>query len=456
MPAPIVGPSIVRASLARFLRACGVVRAVDLDRAEERYTRRERQVAAERGKRAAVEDKARRADEQRAALNDKLARRNSQLSAVEDKLDRARDALASVRTRLKWFEALEGSASPRLVGQLGIRAPLQASMPPASEDVAAEQRLTDVCPDYADAKAGWAGSQVPEGVRQTVIGNLQWFVPPDPTDEGSLSHRLLVHGGLPLDDVALIRQFVVGGVMLDIGANIGTTAIPRIVLGDFSRVYAAEPNTDNYRCLVGNVVTNGLSGRVVPDRVAISSQSGVVRIQRRRKMGAHRLVVEGAGLDESAEDVPCFTLDDWLVRLGLPAEAVKFVKVDTQGWDVHVLVGARALLARRDVVWQIEFSPSMMQRAGSSVGDLTTLIEDHFTHVRELGPRASQAHVAAHDAGRLLERMAVERSFVNLLLFNLDHTRRSLARAGENALDGATSAPGREASPSLTGSSQNT
>lgn len=454
--APMVSLPIVRGSVVRLLRAFGLVRISDLERAHAQNARLAQRVSTARGKMGAVEAKAQRAEQQREALSRKLAERSDKLASVEDKLARARDAIGSLRARLKWFEDLDESAAPRLAGQLAIRTPLLAAVPIPADAAAAERRLAEACADYAEVKERWAAGQVPDGIRQTAIGNLQWFVPQDPTDEGSLSHRLLVHGSLPLDDVALIRQFVVGGVMLDIGANIGTTSLPRIVLGDFTRVYAAEPNTDNYRCLVGNVVANGLTGRILPDRVAISSRSGVVQVQRRSKMGAHRLVADGATLDESAEDVPCFTIDDWLVRLGAEADAVRFVKVDTQGWDVHVLQGAHTLLARRDVVWQIEFSPSMMSRAGSSVGDLASLIGDHFTHVRELGPRASQAHVPARDAGRFLERLAVERRFVNLLLFNLDSVRPGPEPAGENARDEALVPPGRRASPSLTGSSQNT
>ena len=105
-------------------------------------------------------------------------------------------------------------------------------------------------------------------------------LPADNSDAGSLAHRIIEQGWLPLDDLATIRQFVVGGIMLDVGANVGTTSIPRVVLGDFPLVYAAEPNTENFECLVGNVLDNQLAGRVLPDRIAISSTTGTARLRR--------------------------------------------------------------------------------------------------------------------------------------------------------------------------------
>src|SRR5574342_110776 len=55
------------------------------------------------------------------------------------------------------------------------------------------------------------------------IAGLVWWIPADDRKPGSLSDRLL-HRELPLAEILRTRPFARGGVMIDIGANIGTTS----------------------------------------------------------------------------------------------------------------------------------------------------------------------------------------------------------------------------------------
>src|SRR6186713_2719164 len=114
--------------------------------------------------------------------------------------------------------------------------------------------------------------------------------------------------------------------MLDVGANIGTVAIPRMVLGDFERVYAAEPDEANYRCLVGNILSNHLAGLVIPDRVALSNTPGSAHLRKAAGMGGHHLMAK-PGKHES-EVVTIVSMDGWLERLKVDPGKVRFVKVD--------------------------------------------------------------------------------------------------------------------------------
>ena len=271
-------------------------------------------------------------------------------------------------------------------------------------------------PAYREAVASWTGGVRPAGMRRAIVAGLSWSVPPDLADPGSLSHRLINEGVLPLDGIARVRGYVVGGVMLDIGANVGTTCLPRVVLGDVTRVYAAEPERANYLCLVGNVLDNGLAGHVFPDCIAITSRNGTAHLERTRHIGSHALVrSDVAAPRTNVEMVPCCTVDAWLDRLGvLPAE-VRFVKTDTQGWDLQVLEGAVRLLGLRSTVWQTEVSPSQMaSRTGDTVEAFCAFAMAHFTHAADLEIRGSVRPIselaAIIGAGR--------RKFVNILLYN--------------------------------------
>lgn len=268
----------------------------------------------------------------------------------------------------------------------------------------------------------------PAHAQVTNISGLAMWVPDDPRSAGSLSARVLTAGWLPLDDIARVRRTVVGGTMLDIGANVGTTAIPRLALGDFSVVYAAEPHPANYECLVTNVVRNGLEGKLLPDRVAIASWNGVARLRETTQIGGHHLLLSDRAA-WGATDVPCVTLDSWVQRLGVSPQEITFVKSDVQGWDAHVLIGAPVLRAHRHIAWQLELAPRHMRRAGIDVRLLCALAEATFTHLQQLDKGAELARPIT-ELGALLERIEAQGGYTNALFYteSTERARHSAAR----------------------------
>ena len=249
------------------------------------------------------------------------------------------------------------------------------------------------------------------------IEGLSWRVPVDAASRGGLSDRIVREGWLPFKDILAARELALGTAMIDVGANIGTTSIPRVVLGDFAYVYAAEPDPANYACLVDNVTANGLQGFVLPDRVAIGAANGEATLRRKAQIGTHHLVSRARRPTDISVQVQ--TLDSWVARLGIDLASVTFVKVDTQGWEAHVLRGAARLLAHNHIAWQIEFSPRLLEQAGSSAADLLEQAEAHFTHFIDLGARItprSKPMSRIREAVASLERR--ERRYTDLLFYN--------------------------------------
>jgi FkbM family methyltransferase len=199
---------------------------------------------------------------------------------------------------------------------------------------------------------------------------------------------MLLKQRFPYVGITQTREVTVGGVMLDVGANVGRMAIPRAILGDSTRVYCAEADDLNYDCLVANIRDNGLGGLVVPDRVAISDRSGCIALCPGKLSGSHWVTYAGPKSGQSTRLVPCTTLDAWVERHAIDLSDVTFVKVDTQGSEVHVLAGASRVLSQRHVAWQIEIAPGHLQRAGSDPRTLYSLLAAHFSHFYDLNPNA--------------------------------------------------------------------
>jgi hypothetical protein len=118
--------------------------------------------------------------------------------------------------------------------------------------------------------------------------------------------------------------------------------------------------------------------------------------------------------------VPCARLDSWIARLGVDPDRIGFVKVDTQGWELRVLLGAPALLARRRAVWQVEFSPQMLHRAQNDVASAYEMFRAHFTHFIDLRrPGGARGRPTTEVAEALAYVGSAEARYTNLLLYNV-------------------------------------
>jgi FkbM family methyltransferase len=227
----------------------------------------------------------------------------------------------------------------------------------------------------------------PAMARRVTIDGLAWWVPVLPSQSPASVERTIAKQRFPYLAIAQTRDVAVSGVMLDVGANVGRMAIPRVVLGDVTRAYCAEPDELNVQCLGANVSENGLDGLVMVDHVAISDRVGRVPLCRGKMSGSHR-VIYGNGAPADAESVRCTTLDAWVAERSIDLTDVTFVKVDTQGSELHVLAGAAGVLDAPHIAWQIEVAPAHLRLAGSDPGVLYRLLAARFTHFIDLNPEA--------------------------------------------------------------------
>jgi FkbM family methyltransferase len=248
-----------------------------------------------------------------------------------------------------------------------------------------EAQLAGVSAAYRDALAN---AQAPaDNLVKTDVQGLTWWVPVPATLKRAARDRFLIKQRFPYRNITQTREFAIGPVMLDVGANSGRMSIPRVILGDITQAYCAEPDPLNYAALVRNVVDNRLSGLVLPDNVAIGAVTGTAQLRHAKYPGGHHLVANDPGAN-NAIHVECWSLDDWCSRLSIDPQLVAYVKVDTQGWEVEVLRGASKLLGYRHIAWQLEVSPEMLVAAGSSAAELFQMCVERFSHFLDLGKQA--------------------------------------------------------------------
>jgi FkbM family methyltransferase len=129
-----------------------------------------------------------------------------------------------------------------------------------------------------------------------------------------------------------------GDVFVDAGASVGQMSFHAArCVGASGRVLAFEPAPERYEDLVAGIEANGL-GNVLPHRAGLAD---VVDEKLLCLRGSPSMADQTR--TENAVRVPVRRLDDVLAEHGI--SRVRFVKIDVEGLEPEVLLGASRLLA---------------------------------------------------------------------------------------------------------------
>jgi FkbM family methyltransferase len=147
------------------------------------------------------------------------------------------------------------------------------------------------------------------------------------------------------DTIEWLLSFPEGGVFLDVGANVGMYSVFVGVLRK-ARVFAFEPEAQNYATLCRNIQLNGLGDRALAWCAALSDESKFDRIYLSDTNLGSSCHSFGAQVDPNlksktfpAMQGACATTIDRLVSEGaMPAPT--FIKIDVDGFEHKVVMGA--------------------------------------------------------------------------------------------------------------------
>lgn len=138
------------------------------------------------------------------------------------------------------------------------------------------------------------------------------------------------------------RHLSADSVCLDIGANIGLTALILSSYCPRGHVFAFEPSPTNAKYLRQNISNNGISNVTVIE-AAVGASPGSAQLAL-VDIGANSTIVRpDAAAPLRAADVKVISLDTWAVG---DYSEVDFIKLDVEGYEGHVLAGAAGLIAR--------------------------------------------------------------------------------------------------------------
>lgn len=157
---------------------------------------------------------------------------------------------------------------------------------------------------------------------------------------------------------ALKRNLKPGGTFWDIGASIGlySNFLAKVV-GPTGTVISFEPEMRSRERLNENIKLNGNQQiKVCP--VALGKEASTLQmvLAEDASAGNHRLVKE-ATASSHIQEVQVYSADEYQSKNNLPIPQV--VKIDVEGFEEDVIIGARNLLSHPDcksIVIEVHFS----------------------------------------------------------------------------------------------------
>lgn len=157
-------------------------------------------------------------------------------------------------------------------------------------------------------------------------------------------------------------------ILLDIGANTGSFALLP-VMSDQIKVFAFEPNLEVADILRANVNLNNIAESVTIMPIGISNKTSIIdlHIPRGKSTGLATFGASVLRFDAEAGNSSAaltMSLDDLMGLLLKNGESIDVVKIDTEGWEYYVLLGATKTLQIHKPVILLEFNDINMRQAG--------------------------------------------------------------------------------------------
>ena len=168
------------------------------------------------------------------------------------------------------------------------------------------------------------------------------------------------------------------GLFLDLGANIGTTGI--YFLKKFVpnlKLLAFEPDPENYKLLRANLILNDLYENAIVENYGLGDTETEMTMYRAPlNPGSNSLVVDDRQEKELVKIIP---LDKYFEENKLNAKDIKYIWIDTEGFEPQVLLGAKNILTENPAPVFMEFNPDLYKKYGY-YEKMMQFLSEFYTH----------------------------------------------------------------------------
>ena len=208
-----------------------------------------------------------------------------------------------------------------------------------------------------------------------------------------------------------------GMTMIDIGAHVGYfSLLGASLVGDEGKIYAFEPEPQNYSLLADNIERNGYKN-VVAESKAVSEISGEAQLFiSGLDNGSHSIYQNEKRKTTDYVPVQTVNLDDYLGTMG--CHHIDLIKIDVEGAEIDVIKGMVGVLSREDApTLIIEFCPFLLEAAGKQPVDLINLIREMGFSIQYVEETTGKAPLGNDIEIQLIETLLKHQTYVNIFCY---------------------------------------
>lgn len=169
------------------------------------------------------------------------------------------------------------------------------------------------------------------------------------------------------------------GYFFDLGANIGTTGIYFIKkLAPNLKLLAFEPDAENFKMHRVNLILNDLEDRATLVNCGLGDKFDDMTMYRDAdNPGGNSVVV--AKDSQPTETIKIMPLDAYIAEQHIAPAEVKYIWIDTEGFEPQVMLGAKNLLKENPVPIFTECNLHAWKQFGR-FDELMTLLAESYSH----------------------------------------------------------------------------
>jgi FkbM family methyltransferase len=189
--------------------------------------------------------------------------------------------------------------------------------------------------------------------------NIKIYTPLAGFSFDSIHHHINIFGTYEFDELEVLKKFIKKNiknpaVALDIGANLGNHTV-RLFSKIFTRVHCFEPNSKIYKLLELNV--EGLHN-ITLHRYGLSNKTGKYFFKiDPTNLGGSKIINSSTNFDNNQKmqlsKIAVKKLDS---LVNMYAYKINLMKIDVEGHELKVLLGARKIIEKNSPIILIEES----------------------------------------------------------------------------------------------------
>jgi len=171
--------------------------------------------------------------------------------------------------------------------------------------------------------------------------------------------------------VSILEEIKKAKVILDIGANIGSTALYFASINPVAQIFAFEPDQQNYKRAMENVELNNFQNiNLINIGLGEKNETRKLYEVNAKNPGMNRLTVTGEDL--SFKEVNINKLDDFCLERKI--SELDFIKIDVEGFEYFVLTGGSGAIKNSKPLLFIELDDGYLKDNNKSAKDLINLL----------------------------------------------------------------------------------